>query len=69
MTSYNIDIAIQKHLAMFWSSPGKVEEIDVNSKYFFYLFICGKFVIENQILFAKEAELYVLKNISDSDKR
>ena len=49
-------------MAIFCLSPGKFEEIEVNSKYYFsLLFIRGKFVSEIQILFAQEAE-HVHKN-------
>ena len=49
-------------LEIFWLSPRKSKEKEVNSKYFFLLFASGKFVTENQILFALEAEMHVLNN-------
>ena len=45
-------------LAVFWLSQGRFEEIEMNSKYVFFFFLSGKFVIENQITFVQEVEMH-----------
>ena len=55
--------SLKNCLASFRLSPGKFEETEVYSKYYFLflLFINGKFVIENHI-FCTKAEVYVNEN-------
>ena len=46
-----LKMQFKNNLAIFWLLPGKLEEIEVDSKLFLFFFISGKLNIKSQIGF------------------